>query len=139
MGDDEARTASSAVGVFMNPAIPGRPLILCIDDNASQLRLLDEILGRQGFQVLQASTVETALETMREAPISLVISDHFLRGTSGTELAEKLKALKPTVPILLHSGAHPDTMRNVDAFINKGESVKEFIAVACDLIKRFST
>ena len=91
MGDDEARTASSAVGVFMNPAITGRPLILCIDDNPSQLRVLDEILGRQGFQILQASTAENALEAMREAPISLVISDHFLRGTSGTELAEKLR------------------------------------------------
>src|SRR5437762_4016756 len=102
---------SAPFGVSMNPAITGRPLILCIDDNPSQLRLLDEILARRGFQILQASTAENALEAMREAPISLVISDHFLRGASGTELAEKLKMLKPTVPILLHSGANPDTMR----------------------------
>ena len=98
-----------------------------------------EILGRQGFQVLQASTVETALETMREAPISLVISDHFLRGASGTELAEKLKMLKPTVPILLHSGAHPETMKNVDAFLNKGEPIAEFLRVVRDLVRRFSS
>src|SRR5438067_978953 len=99
----------------------GKPPILCVDDNETQLRLLNDVLVREGFQVLQASTPREAVEMMIEAPVSLVIADHFLRGLTGTDLALKLKKIKPTVPILLHSGAHPETMTNVDVFMNKGE------------------
>ena len=127
----------------MKPSHPpslvvGRPVVLCIEDNPAQLCLLNEILTTEGFHVLQASTAENALEMMREAPVSLVISDHFLRGERGTDLAGKLKALKPMVPILLHSGAQPE-MRNADAFVNKGQPVHEFLAVVRDLVVRFSS
>ncbi len=76
---------------------------------------------------------------MMEATVSLVIADHFLRGLTGTDLALKLKKIKPTVPILLHSGAQPDTMKNVDAFRNKGEPIAEFLRVVRDLVRRFSS
>src|SRR4051812_4875501 len=95
----------------------GRPLILCVDDNETQLRLLNDVLVGEGFQVLQAATPKVAVEMMMEAPVSLVIADHFLRGLTGTDLALKLKKIKPTVPILLHSGTQPDTMKSVDAFL----------------------
>ena len=117
----------------------GRPLILCVDDNETQLRLLNDVLVREGFQVLQAATPKEAVEMMMEAPVSLVIADHFLRGLTGTELALKLKKIKPTVPILLHSGAQPETMKNVDAFLNKGEPIAEFLRVVRDLVRRFSS
>src|SRR5256885_7858512 len=117
----------------------GRPLILCVDDNETQLRLLNDILVGEGFQILQAATPKVAVEMMMEAPVSLVIADHFLRGLTGTDLALKLKKIKPTVPILLHSGTQPDTMKNVDAFINKGEPIAEFLRVVRDLVRRFSS
>jgi CheY-like chemotaxis protein len=79
------------------------------------------------------------MEMFREAPVSLVIADHMLRGISGTQLAAQFKAIKPTVPIVLHSGTNPDTFRNVDAFIHKGESVGSFLAIVRDLVKRFSS
>lgn len=117
----------------------GRALILCVDDNKAGLRLTNDILVRNGYAVLLASTAEEAMEMSREAPVSLVLADHLLRGTTGTELAARFKALKPHVPIVLHSGTNPDTLRHVDAFIHKGESVDAFLALIRDLVKRFSS
>jgi hypothetical protein len=62
-----------------------------------------------------------------------------LSGTTGTQLAARLKKLKPTVPILLRSGMQPDTMRNVDAFMSKGEAPQDLVAMAWDLVRRFSS
>lgn len=117
----------------------GRALILCVDDSKTALRLTNDILVKNGFAVLLASTAEQATEMLREAPVSLVIADHMLRGTTGTELAAKFKAIKPTVPIVLHSGTNPEMVRHVDAFIHKGESVEAFVALISDLVKRFSS
>jgi CheY-like chemotaxis protein len=121
------------------PVQIGRALILCVDDNQLGLLLLNEVLVRSGFAVLMASTAEESLEMLRDAPVSLVIADHMLRGSSGTELAAQLKAIKPTVPVVLHSGINPDTVRHVDAFIHKGEPVEAFLSLVSDLVKRFSS
>lgn len=117
----------------------GRALILCLDDNPAGLRLMNDILVRNGYAVLLAPTVEESLEMFREAPVSLVIADHMLRGTTGTELAAQFKSIKPTVPVVLHSGTNPDTVRHVDAFINKGEPVDTFLEIVAELVKRFSS
>jgi CheY-like chemotaxis protein len=116
----------------------GRALVLCVDDNQTGLRLINDILVRNGFAVLLASTAEESLEMLREAPVSLVIADHMLGGITGTELAARFKAIKPTVPVVLHSGTNPDSVRHVDAFIHKGEPVEAFLALVNDLVKRFS-
>jgi CheY-like chemotaxis protein len=110
-----------------------------VDDNQTGLRLINDILVRNGYAVLLASTAEQSLEMLREAPVSLVIADHMLRGTTGTELAAQFKAIKPTVPVVLHSGDNPDTVRHVDAFIHKGEPVETFLALISDLVRRFSS
>ena len=112
-------------------------VILCVDDNLPHLELLSAILSKNGFSILQAKTGEDALEMLSEAPVCLVIADHLLRGVTGTELAAKMKAVKPSVPVLLCSGSQPDSMRNVDAFINKGEPVHVFLAFLDDLLTRF--
>ena len=117
----------------------GRALILCVDDNQTTLGLLNEVLASKGFVVLLASTAEQAVEILRETPVSLVIADHMLRGTTGVELAAQFKATKPTVPVVLHSGINPDTVRHVDAFIHKGEPVEAFLSLVSDLVKRFSS
>jgi CheY-like chemotaxis protein len=131
------------VPLLFHPTIPSiqatRPVVLCVEDDPAQLLMLHKILSLEGFQVLQAATAEEALEIFREAPVSLVFADHMLRGASGSQMARQLKALKPTVPILLHSGNSPDTLQHIDAFISKGEPVKHFLEVVRQLVARFSS
>ena len=116
-----------------------RPLVLCVDDNEAQLHLLTAIFERNGFAVLQSSTYELALELLREKPVNVVIADHMLRGKTGTQLAADMKKIKPTVPVVLHSGTNPDTMQNVDAFVHKGESMRKFMGLVRDLVARFKS
>lgn len=117
----------------------GKPLILCIDDDKTQLALRTEILESHGFLVLNATNTRDAVRILREAPVSLVLSDHMLRGTTGTRLAAKLKQVKADVPVVLYSGSSPKSLLNVDCFINKSEPVSRFLALICDLVDRYWT
>ena len=115
----------------------GKPLILCVDDSETQLWLRAQVLEKNGYSVLTATTTAKALELLRDNRVSLVISDHVLGETTGTELAGAMKRSRPHVPVVLYSGAPPPTMGNVDCFINKDEPVREFLTVISDLVTRF--
>jgi CheY-like chemotaxis protein len=114
-----------------------KPSILCIEDDETHLRLRKAVLEKAGYGVLSASSGSEALEIFREAPVCLVLSDHMLRGTAGTELAREMKKIKPDVPIVLYSGRVPGTMKNVDAFVSKGESVSFFLMLIREFVQRY--
>ena len=112
-------------------------LILCVEDNETYLRLRQRLLEQAGYTVLSANTAAEAMEMFREAPVSLVLSDHMLRGTTGTALAKEMKSIKGDVPFILHSGNAPESMKHVDGFINKDESVSSFLALVHGFVKRY--
>ena len=114
-----------------------KTLILCIEDNVEHLQLRKAVLENAGYGVLGASTGTEALEILREAPICLVLSDHMLGGTTGTALAREIKKINRNVPVILHSGHVPESMQNVDGFINKDEPVSSFLALIHGFVKRY--
>jgi DNA-binding NtrC family response regulator len=116
--------------------LQGKPLILCVDDSETQLWLREQVLAENGYSVVSATTAAKALQLLRENPISLVISDHMLSDTTGTQLAGEMKRIRPHIPVVLYSGGPPSTMRNVDCFILKDEPVTHFLAIISDLIER---
>ena len=115
----------------------GKPLILHVEDNDIQRDVLKIILEGNGFAVLQAETAEEALRMCREAPVSLILADHMLAGTTGADLAANIKAFRPTVPVVMHSGSPPTSMAHLDGFIQKGETVRSLVAFLHELINRF--
>src|SRR5437667_12294360 len=96
-----------------------RQTILCVEDNQAYLRLRKAVLEREGYLVLTATTGSEALAIMRKQQVCLVLSDHMLSGTTGTALADQLKAIQPTVPFVLYSGTVPNKQGKVDCFISK--------------------
>jgi len=120
------------------PTPSARPLILCLEDNESYLRLRKAVLKKNGYHVIGVSTVKDALGTLRDAPVCLVISDHMLHDTTGTAVAGELKKIKPEVPVILYSGQQPGTLENVDVFINKNVSTQDFLGLVRDVVKRYS-
>jgi CheY-like chemotaxis protein len=116
-----------------------KPVILCIDDDKAQLQLRSRILENDGFLVLSATNGTEAIHILRETPVSLIISDHMLRGTTGTQLAAELKKVKSDVPVVLYSGRTPESLQNVDCFIAKSEPVPTFLAIIRDLVNRYWT
>ena len=93
-----------------------KPQVLCVDDSETQLWLRAQVLEKNGFLVLNATTAVRALELLRDNPVCLVLSDHMLSKTTGIKLAVEMKRIKPHVPLVLYSGAPPDTLANVDCF-----------------------
>lgn len=121
-----------------SPPQRGRPLILHVEDEKAQAEALKTILEGNGFAVLQASTAEEALQLTRDTPVSLVLADHMLGGSAaGCQLAGKIKTVKPTLPVVLHSGAPPSSMRHIDGFIDKGEPTGTLISFLRELVERF--
>ena len=114
-----------------------RPLVLHVEDGKAQSEVLRIILESNGFSVLSAGSAEEALKTFRQTPVSLVLADHMLSGATGTQLAAQIKAIKPSVPIVLHSGTLPDSMRNLDGFVHKGEPVRKLVEFLRELIHHF--
>jgi CheY-like chemotaxis protein len=119
------------------PPLSARPLILCLEDDESYLYLRQAVLQQAGYNVIGVSTARDALQALREAPICLILADHMLRGTTGTEVAAKMKQIRPDVPIVLFSGNNPDSMKNVDLFINKDVPTAKFLAILRDVLNRY--
>jgi CheY-like chemotaxis protein len=116
---------------------PGKAVILCVEDNEIYLGLRRALLEQSGYTVLSATTASQAMQMLTQPSISLVISDHMLGGTSGTELARRIRRLRPHLPIMLYSGTVPETLGDVDCFMSKTEPVETFLSMIADLISRY--
>jgi CheY-like chemotaxis protein len=114
-----------------------KPLILCIEDDPVYLMLRKKVLERAGYNVIGVTSTRDALKVLRETPVCATIADHMLYGTSGTELAKKMKRIKPDVPIILFSGTVPESLLNIDVYVNKGEPLPEFLKVVHSVVERY--
>ncbi len=111
-----------------------KPIILCIEDNEGYLRLRRAVLEQNGYSVLAATTGIEALNRLRHSPVSLVISDHMLGDTSGTELAKEIRKIRPKVPIMLYSGVMPEHLGDVNCFLSKMEPIEDFLTMIASLV-----
>ncbi len=80
--------------------------ILIVDDEDMVSSVLAQGLERLGYEVACCISADEALEVMREAPDNwdMVITDQIMPGMSGQELALRLRAEFPALPIILCSG-----------------------------------
>ena len=80
-------------------------MILCVEDRALSLAARQAVLEEAGYRVLSATSGKEALDLLTRFHVDLVLSDHYLRGETGTAVASKIRSLKPQIPILLVSGS----------------------------------
>ncbi|MCK6479081.1 MAG: response regulator [Planctomycetes bacterium] len=81
--------------------------VLVVEDEPSIRRILLETLSQAGYRVEAVSSAEAALERLRgagPAPFSLVLTDLIMQGMTGIELARRVRALHPGLPILGMTG-----------------------------------
>ena len=81
-------------------------LVLLVEDEVPLLRLAERALKRAGFDVMSAGSAEEALEMLDAGgpqPLALV-SDVVMPGLDGLQLAARLRARDPDLPVLLMSG-----------------------------------
>jgi DNA-binding response OmpR family regulator len=84
----------------------GEETVLVVEDEEKVRMLIVEILGRQGYRVLEASHGDEALliHETHDGPIPLILVDVVMPGMSGSELAKRLASLHPETKILYMSG-----------------------------------
>ncbi|PSR53790.1 sigma-54-dependent Fis family transcriptional regulator [Adhaeribacter arboris] len=75
--------------------------ILIIDDEEKLRGLLARIISLEGYQVFEAPTGKAGLRLLEKEAIQLVLSDVKLPDSNGIELTAKIKALYPTVEIIV--------------------------------------
>jgi DNA-binding NtrC family response regulator len=111
-------------------------LILCIDDCESGLTVRKLVLEAQGYTVLTSLTAADGLQHFMDNAVELVISDHCLKETRGTEIAKEMKRHKPEVPFILLSGHldPPEDIRAIDMFLTKGGGPQQLLDVISDLL-----
>jgi diguanylate cyclase (GGDEF)-like protein len=81
------------------------PTILIVDDEPQNRRLLEALLGPEGYDTVTAATGEAALGLVEASPPDLILLDIMMPGMDGYEVATALKANPLTVgiPIIMVS------------------------------------
>ena len=100
-----ARRASvpSAPAVVL-PEAQHRGRILVVDDEPLVRLGTAEMLRDEGYEVEEADSAETALALGPFDRFDCVVTDYLMPGLNGVELAHKIHATCPALPILLLSG-----------------------------------
>jgi sigma-B regulation protein RsbU (phosphoserine phosphatase) len=91
--------------------------ILIVDDTPANLRLLSQMLAKQGYGVRAVTSGERALASASAAPPDLVLLDIKMPGLNGYEVCEQLKAdpLTRSIPVIFIS-ALDEIQDKVQAF-----------------------
>lgn len=99
-------------------------VVLCIDDEVVGLEVRKLMLQRAGYQVLTAHDGPSGISIFNEHKVDAVVLDYSMPGMHGGEVAARLRAAKPEVPILLLSaymGLPAEITGLVDIYMTKGE------------------
>lgn len=80
--------------------------VLVVDDEPDVAQLLERMLVARGYKVTTFTSSEEALAAFRSEPneFRAVITDQTMPRLTGIELARRLKALRPAVPVILTTG-----------------------------------
>jgi CheY-like chemotaxis protein len=98
------------------------PRVLVVDDNVTNLKLIEYLLQSKGYDVHTAMDAESALELVYSVKPGLVLMDLQLPGMDGLSLTRKLKADPSTQKVVILA---------VTAYAMKGDEERARVA-GCD-------
>jgi two-component system NtrC family response regulator len=76
-------------------------LILVVDDEEAQRRVLAGFLKKCGYEVAAAGSAEEALRVVGTRVVDLVLTDLRMPGTDGVALLEGVRAANPEIPVVV--------------------------------------
>lgn len=79
-------------------------LLMLIDDEPAQSRLVSALAARQGFRAIVESTAESALDRLRTPEglqVAVILLDQWVPGEDACALIREIKAMRPAVPVLM--------------------------------------
>ena len=98
-----------------DPEVPPAT-ILVVEDEEEVRALARDVLEMNGYRVLEALDVAdaTRLAQTHPGPIDLLITDVVMPGTSGPELARRLRTHRPGLRVLFMSGYPESEDQRID-------------------------
>ena len=120
-------------------------LILIVEDNERNLKLVRDVLQVKGYKTIEATTAEDGIKLAREHRPELILMDILLPGMNGIEALEILRADPATasIPVIAVTASVMQQDRKMiteagfDEYVGKPISVREFLdAVRAALEKK---
>jgi len=111
-------------------------LILIVEDNEKNMKLVRDVLQVKGYQTLEAGTAEDGIRLANERKPDLVLMDIQLPGMNGIDALGVLRADAATakIPVIAVTASVMQQDRKLiteagfDAYIGKPINLKEFLA-----------
>jgi two-component system cell cycle response regulator DivK len=119
-------------------------LILIVEDNDKNLKLVRDVLQVKGFSTVEAGTAEEGIKLAAERKPDLILMDIHLPGMSGIEAIKVLRADSATaaIPVIAVTASVMQQDRKLiteagfDAYVGKPISLKEFLDAVRDVLDR---
>jgi two-component system cell cycle response regulator DivK len=119
-------------------------LILIVEDNEKNRKLVRDVLQHRGYQTLEAETAEDAIRLAQESRPALILMDIQLPGMNGIEALGRLRADPRTkkIPVIAVTASAMTHDRQkimaagFDGYQSKPINVKEFVAAVREMLDR---
>ena len=99
--------------------------VLVVDDDPVVGRSFDRVLSERGYAVITAANGQEALDRMAREDYDMVFTDIRMPGMDGIDVAAKIKARQPWMPVVIVTGYGTDDAQararkvGVTAFLHK--------------------
>ena len=118
-------------------------VILIVEDNEKNMKLVRDVLQVKGYQTLEAGTAEDGIALAQAHSPDLVLMDIQLPGMNGIEALGVLRANPATarIPVIAVTASVMQQDRKLiteagfDAYIGKPINLKEFLQAVRDMIE----
>ncbi len=78
--------------------------ILCVDDEAASLLVIEDALQKDGHQTIGVHNVEAAFKVLARGGVDLIVSDYRMPGATGLELLSSMERDGFDVPLVMVTG-----------------------------------
>jgi two-component system cell cycle response regulator DivK len=119
-------------------------LILIVEDNDKNMKLVRDVLQVKGFSTIEAGTAEDGIKLAAEKNPDLILMDIHLPGINGIEALKVLRADAATakIPVIAVTASVMQQDRNLiteagfDGYVAKPINLKEFLDAVRDILPR---
>jgi two-component system cell cycle response regulator DivK len=119
-------------------------LILIVEDNDKNLKLVRDVLQAKGYATIEAGTAEEGIRLALERQPNLILMDIQLPGMNGIDALKSLRADPATAAIpavavtasVMQQDRKLITAAGFDAYVGKPINIREFLETVRSVLER---